>query len=176
MKWTILGETGRQAGWGDLIGGVVIVMRRVDTGESYVGEIPLEFFKEGVFEKKLYLNQAVDVICKGICALKVDEAEPIHLCTGYILSKAAEELRKQGYSIVLRKIKGETQLLAEREFVKSLVRLGVGCEEDVEKMRSFKSLLRWVMKDLERRERYVKTGWRSWLKYRKEGVGFESKA
>lgn len=151
-------------------------MRRVDSGESYVEEISLEFFKEGAFEKKLYLNQAVDIIFKGVEALKVDEAEPIHICTGYILSKAVEELRKRGYSVVLRKIKGETQLLAEREFVKSLVRLGVGCEEEVEKMRSFKSLLRWVMQDLEHRERYVKTGWRSWLKYRKEGVGFEGKA
>lgn len=151
-------------------------MRRADTGESYVGEIPLEFFKEGAFEKKLYLKKAVDIIFKGIEALKVDIAEPIHICTGYVLSRAAEELRKQGYSIVLRKIKGETQLLAEREFVKSLVRLGVECEEEVEKMRSFKSLLRWVMEDLQHRERYVKTGWRSWLKYKKEGVGFESRA
>jgi len=145
-------------------------MRRVDTGESYVGEIPLNFFKEEAFKKKLYLDQIVSIILKGIEALKVDKAEPIHICSGYILSKAAEELRKQGYSISLRKIKGETQLLAEREFVKSLVRLGIGCEEDVEQMRSFKSLLRWVMEDLEKRERYVKTGWRSWLKYKKEGV------
>jgi len=147
-------------------------MRRVDTGESYVGEIPLNFFKEEAFEKKLYLDQTVSIILKGIEALKVDKAEPIYICSGYILSKAAEVLRKQGYSITLRKIKGETQLLAEREFVKSLVRLGIGCEEDVEKMRSFKSLLRWVMEDLEQREQYVKTGWRSWLKYKKEGVGF----
>ena len=30
------------SGWGDLIGGVVIVMRRVETDESHVGEVPLE--------------------------------------------------------------------------------------------------------------------------------------
>lgn len=141
-------------------------MRRVDAGESYVGEIPLKFFKEGAFEKKLYLDQAVDIIFKGVEDLKVHVSEPIHICTGYVLSKAAEELRKRGYSIMLRKIKGETQMLAEKEFVKSLILLGVGSEEEVENMRSFESLLRWVMQDLKDRERYVKTGWRSWSKYR----------
>jgi len=44
------------SGWGDLIGGVVIVMRRVETGETHVGEIPLELFREPEFKYKEYLR------------------------------------------------------------------------------------------------------------------------
>lgn len=151
------------------MGGAVIVMRRVETGEAYVGEVPLELFRGERFGDQLYLEKAVELVLRGVEALKVAKDEPIHVCTGYILSRAREVLRERGFNVVSAKIRGETQALAEGEFVRSLVRMGVGDEATVKGMRSFNAFLDWVLEDLEGRERYVKTGWRAWSRLRKGG-------
>jgi hypothetical protein len=148
------------------LGGAVVVMRRVETGESYSGEISLGLFQGKVFKTKAYLVQALKVVMEGMERLKVSQDEPIHICTGYILSKAREALVEEGYNVEGVKIVGPTQEMAEREFLKSLVRLGIGDMAALASMRSFNSFLSWVHKDLEERERYVKTGWNSWPRLR----------
>lgn len=154
------------SGWGDLIGGVVTVMRRVETGETHVGEIPLELFREPEFKYKEYLRAATQIILEGIDELNIDPGEPLHICTGYVFSSAKEALRELGYRVKEVKITGATQALAENTFIESLVRLGVGSRGEVAGMRSFDGFLEWVHRDLEHRERFVKTGWRSWQKHR----------
>jgi hypothetical protein len=152
------------------VGGAVIVMRRVETGETYVGEVPLPLFQGDTFKRKLYLDEALGLVRKGVETLGVSKDEPIHICRGFILSKARESLREAGFIVVPFKIRGETQALAETEYIKSLVRLGVGDELKVGSMRSFNSFLRWVRGDLECRERYVKKGWSAWPRWREEGA------
>ena len=154
------------SGWGDLVGGVVIVMRRVETGETHVGEIPLEFFREPEFKYKEYLRSATQIILGGIDELGVEQGEPLHICTGYVFSSAKETLMGLGYKVKDVKIIGATQELAEKTFVESLVRLGVGSHGEVAEMRSFDGFLEWVHEALEHRERFVKTGWKSWSKHR----------
>ena len=39
-------------------------MRRVETGEVYSGEIPLEYFKEDKFKDKNYLDASVEIVTK----------------------------------------------------------------------------------------------------------------
>jgi hypothetical protein len=168
-RWTIPAEGGRQSGWGDLLGGAVIVLRRVDTGEHHVGEVPLVMFQGAMFEAKRYLKKAVEIVRDGIEALNVNVNESLHVCSGYILSEARTVLKEQGFRIIPTKITGATQELAEVEFIKSLVRLGIGGEENVAGMRRFKSFLGWVLEDLEDRERFVKTGWPSWPRIKREG-------
>jgi len=146
-------------------------MRRVETGEAFVGEIPVEFFQETLFNKKLYLDKAVEIVLKGLDVFNVGYEEPIHVCTGYVLSRVRQVLREKGYRIVPSKIVGKTQRMAEEAFLKSLMKIGVyGASIEAGKRRFF-SLLRWVQQDLEGREKYVKTGWRFWkrLKEREEG-------
>ncbi len=101
------------------------MMRRVETGESYSGEISLDLFQGGAFKTKSYLVQALKVVAEGMERLRVSQDEPIHICTGYILSKAREALIEEGYTVEGVKIVGPTQELAEREFLKSLVRVGI---------------------------------------------------
>jgi hypothetical protein len=151
------------------LGGAVIVMRRVETGESYSGEIPLAMFRASVFITKEYLIQALRVVTEGVEKLRISHDEPIHICSGFILSRAREALIEEGYTVKNVKIVGPTQELAEREYLKSLVRLGVGDMSAVASMRSFNSFLAWVHQDLEARERFVKTGWSSWARLRKGG-------
>lgn len=148
------------------MGGAVVVMRRVETGESYSGEISLDLFQGGVFKTKEYLVQSLKVVAEGMERLRVSQDEPIHICTGYIFSKIREALIEEGYTVKDVKIVGPTQELAEREFLKSLVRLGIGEMTIVASMRSFNSFLAWVHEDLEERERFVKTGWDSWPRLR----------
>jgi hypothetical protein len=152
------------------LGGAVVVMRRVETGESYSGEISLDLFQGALFKTKEYLVQALKVVSEGMERLRVSQDEPIHICTGYILSKAQEALIEEGYIVESVKIVGSTQELAEREFLKSLVRLGIGDMVTVASMRSFNSFLAWVREDLEERERFVKTGWASWARLKEEGA------
>lgn len=141
-------------------------MRRVETGEHLVGEISLEIFQGESFKEKLYLGRALEVVREGIWRLGVEKDEPIHICTGYILSEVRAALEREGYEILPSKIVGATQELAEAEFVRSLVQLGVGDEDFVAGMRSFDSFLEWVLDDLNSRERFVKTGWSSWPRLR----------
>ncbi len=154
------------SGWGDLLGGVVIVLRRVKTGESYSDEIPLELFQGTEFRYKGYLRVATQIILEGLDQLEVPVDEAIHICTGYVFSQALEMLREMGYKLTEVKIVGDTQLLAEERFIESLVRLGVGVKTELQQMRSFNGFLEWVKGDLGGRERYVKTGWDSWVKHR----------
>lgn len=146
------------------------MMRRVETGERYSGEVPLELFQGAVFKEKQYLEKALEIALEGVERLEISTEEPLHVCSGYILSKIRYEMEKRGYMIVPAKIAGRTQALAEREFKRSLVRLGVGDEEAVAGMRSFDAFLNWVLDDLEKRERFVKTGWKSWPRLKK-GMG-----
>ena len=154
------------SGWGDLLGGVVIVLRRAETNERYSGLIPLEYFRYPNFKYQEYLRAATQVVLEGLEALKAQRDEPIRLCTGYIFTGAKEALRELGYDVREVKITGATQEFAEGEYIKSLVEMGVGTPRKVASMRSFTGFLGWVREDPAARERYVKTGWSSWSKYR----------
>jgi len=100
------------AGWGDLVGGCVVVIRRVETDEYYAGEISVEFFKEPKFKTKQYLDKALEIVEDGLKKLNVHKDEEIRMCTGFLLSKARRSLSQQGYLITPAKIVGETQKLA----------------------------------------------------------------
>lgn len=156
------------SGWGDLIGGAVVVMRRRESNEHFTGEIPPELFKSEEFKYKSYLRYATQIILDGIDALDVQKTEPIHICTGYIFEHAKDTLRELGYKLTEVKIEGKTQELAEKTFIESLVSQGIGSFSEVADMRSFNGFLDWVKSDLAGREQYVKTGWKNWAKHRDE--------
>jgi hypothetical protein len=154
------------SGWGDLIGGVVIVLRRVSTDESYSGEIPLELFSSEAFKYKVYLKYATQIVLQGLEELNVPKIEPIQICTGYIFSQTKKTLKELGYTVIEAKITGKTQEFAEKSFIKSLVKMGIGSYDQVESMRSFNGFKEWVNEDLINREKFVKSGWKNWLKHR----------
>ena len=156
------------SGWGDLIGGVIIVMRRIETDEYYTGEISPDLFKVDEFKYKTYLRYVTQIILEGLDELEVPKVEVIHICTGYVFKHAADTLRELGYNVREVKIEGKTQELAERTFIESLVEQGIGSYGEVAAMRSFNGFLEWVKEDLPNREQYVKTGWKNWTKHRDE--------
>ena len=156
------------SGWGDLVGGVVIVLRRVETGEDYSGEIPLELFQGSEFKYKEYLRSATQIILEGLDRLNASTDEAIHICTGYVFTHAKDTLIELGYPVTEVKIVNKTQDLAENRFIESLVRMGLGSKQELFAKRSFNGWLKWVKQDLKNREMYVKTGWGNWPKHRDE--------
>lgn len=154
------------SGWGDLLGGVIIVLRRNESNDSFSGEIPLEMFQGTEFKYQEYLRIATQIILEGIDQLQVFITEPIRICTGYVFTTAKKTLHDLGYDYKEVKIIGKTQDYAENEFIKSLVRLGVGEYHEVREMRSFNGFISWVKQDLDKREQFVKTGWKSWKRHR----------
>jgi hypothetical protein len=160
------------SGWGDLVGGAVIVMRRVGTNERYVGEVPVETFQGSAFKTKAYLHHVLRIVREGAEALGITKDEPVHVCTGYILSEVRKALANEGYKVVPSKITGITQEFAEEEYAKHLSRLGVGTPDQAMKLRGFDSFLAWVLRDVDKRERLVKTGWKAWPRL-KAGEDFD---
>lgn len=150
------------SGWGDLVGGAVIVMRRLGTNEKYVGEVPVEAFQGSAFKAKAYLPHVLRIVREGAEVLNITKNEPIHVCTGYILSEVRKSLANEGYKVVPSRIVSVTQKLAEEEYFKHLSRLGVGTLDQAQKLRGFDSFLSWVLRDVDKRERFVKTGWKAW--------------
>ena len=150
------------SGWGDLLGGAVIVMRRVGTNDRFVGEVPVEAFQGIAFKAKAYLPHVLRIVREGAETLKIPKDEPIRVCTGYIFSEVRRVLANEGYKAIPSKITGVTQGLAEEEYIRHLSRLGVGTSDQVKRLRGFDSYLTWVLRDVDKRERFVKTGWKAW--------------
>ncbi len=149
------------------MGGAIIVMRRVNTNERYVGEVPIETFQGSAFKAKTYLPYVLRIVREGTEALNITKDEPIHICTGYILSEVRKALTNEGYKVVPSRIAGVTQEFAEEEYAKHLNRLGVGTPNQVRRLRGFDSFLVWVLRDVDKRERLVKTGWKAWPRLKK---------
>ena len=160
------------SGWGDLVGGAIIVMRRVGTNERYVGEVPVEMFQGTSFKTKAYLHHVLRIVREGAEVLGITKDEPVHVCTGYILSEVRKALANEGYIVVPSRITGVTQDFAEEEYAKHLSRLGVGTPDQARKLRGFDSFLAWVLRDVDKREHLVKTGWKAWPKL-KAGEDFD---
>ncbi len=150
------------SGWGDLVGGAVIVMRRIGTNERYVEEVPVEAFQGQAFKIKAYLKHVLRIVRKGAEVLSITKDEPVHICTGYILSEVRKIFENEGYKVVPSRITGITQEFAEEEYIKHLSHLGVGTPDQAKKLRGFDSFLAWVLRDVDKRERFVKTGWKAW--------------
>ena len=151
------------AGWGDLLGGVVIAAYRVETGEFAYKVVDVKFFYEPTFDQKLYLNEASKAALELLAELKTSKKEPVQLCTGYVLSEAVETLRRLGFNVSTGKITGPLQELGEKTFLDELRKIGYTPMTNREadgrmRAKSFYDMLNWMKEKPERRQ-YAKTGW-----------------
>lgn len=154
------------AGWGDLVGGVIIGGYNPLNEEFRWAEVPVEHFQGEAFDRKDYLVAAKRVVNKVLGDLRVDKRfHRVAMCTGYVLNHAARSLRQKGWRVVRRKIEGPCQELVEERFRKELIKTGVppGMLVNVPSgANRFMQLFKWVKEEPEERERFVKTGWNSW--------------
>lgn len=154
------------AGWGDLVGGVIIGGYNPLIKEFRWAKVSVEQFQGEAFARKDYLIASKRAVHKVLGDLRADKRfHAVVMCTGYVLNYAAKSLRKGGWRVVRQAIKGPCQEFVEERFRMELIDLGVP-SSTIRNMPSgsnrFMQLFNWVKKNPEEREQYVKTGWKSW--------------
>lgn len=154
------------AGWGDLLDGVIIGGYNPFNKEFRWSKIPVEYFQGEAFNRKDYLVEATRAVSKVLGDLRADKKfSRVALCTGYVLNRAASSLRRNGWIVVRRKIEGRCQQLIEEKFRDALIQIGIppGVIRHIPSgTNRFMQLFRWVKEDPVNREKFVKTGWKSW--------------
>lgn len=156
------------AGWGDLILGVVIGALKLPDRRYMERRIPVSSFQPPNFENKRYLDDAVKIAEEVVEVMQADEETLFKVCSGYLLSSIRRYLRNRGFHVEEAEITGELQERVERGYVEWCIEVGVPSER-LEDKRRFWALLKWVAEKPEIRENLVKTGWKSWRqKWRKK--------
>lgn len=155
------------AGSGSLVGGTVIGMIRVETGDYYYEVIPIKFFKSPHFESKKYDEYSTKIIKRGLKHLNVSKEETIEICQGYMFISARKFLNDMGYNFKSVKIDEPLQSIIEETFTDYCVGLGIPLDYlDYTKYPfHFHRLLKWVFADFKSREKLCKTAWKSWKKH-----------
>lgn len=155
------------AGSGSLVGGTYIGLMRVETGEYYTGLIPVKFYCEEYFKKKLYLKCTSDIVKKGLKTLHAPRDEEIMICRGYMFDEARKYLSERNINFVSSKIENPLQIKIESSFEEYAISLGLPREfiKFTKYPFHFHRLLRWVYADYDNRIKLCKTGWKSWKKY-----------
>jgi hypothetical protein len=159
------------AGWGDLILGVVIGAHKLPDHKYMERRIPVSSFQPPNFENKRYLRDAVKIAEEIVKVMRPDKETHFKVCSGYVLSSIREYLREIGFSVEEEAIKGELQEMVERGYINWCIEVGVPAEilEKITRAQNrFWILLEWVAEKPKIREKLVKTGWKSWKqKWRK---------
>jgi len=155
------------SGSGSLVGGTCIGALRKETGEYYFDIIPLEFYQNMSFNKKLYLDQVVQFTQTFFLKLEVSKEEKIEVCRGYMFDKLRPWLKENNYKYVNTTIGEPLQSLVESTFEQYSIELGLPNEflTYTKYPFHFHRLLRWVYADYNNRVKLCKTGWKSWKKY-----------
>ncbi|KMT21382.1 hypothetical protein [Clostridium cylindrosporum] len=155
------------AGSGSLVGGTVIGIMRVETGDYYYEVIPIKYFKSPYFEDKKYNDYSTKIIKRGLNELLVSKDEPIEICQGYMFNSARKYLQENGYNFTSGKIDQPLQNIIEETFTDYCVGLGIPLDYlDYTKYPfHFHRLIKWVFADFKSREKLCKTAWKSWKKH-----------
>jgi len=162
------------AGWGDLILGVVIGALKPPDRRYMERRIPVSSFQPPNFENKKYLDDAMKIADEIIEVMQPDVETSFKVCSGYVLSSIRRHLQDRGFKVEKVEITGGLQEMVERSYVGWCIEVGVPAER-LEDKRRFWTLLEWVSERPELRETLVKTGWKSWKKKWRENA-FEKRA
>jgi hypothetical protein len=149
------------AGWGDLILGVVIGALKLPDRKYLERRIPVSSFQPPNFETKRYLDDAMKIAQEIVEVMRPDSETRFKVCSGYVLSSIRRHLQDRGFNVEEVEITGELQKMVERSYVRWCIEVGVPAER-MEDERRFSTLLEWVAERPETREKLVKTGWKSW--------------
>ena len=155
------------AGSGSLIGGTCIGVMRAETGEFAFDIIPISLYQPDYFEKKIYLDEVVNIIEKSFKKLEVSRNEKVEVCRGYMFDKLRPWLRENQYQYINTSIEEPLQTKIEDTFSQYVIQLGLP-EQYINYTKypfHFHRLLRWVYADYDNRQPFCKTGWKSWQKY-----------
>ncbi|MGW8289362.1 MAG: hypothetical protein ACWGNP_03730, partial [Candidatus Bathyarchaeia archaeon] len=87
------------SGWGDLILGVVIGALKLPEHRYMDRRIPVSSFQSPNFQNKQYLEDSVKIVQEIVEVMQPDSETVFKVCSGYVLSRVRDYLRKQGFRI-----------------------------------------------------------------------------
>jgi len=157
------------AGYGDLLFGVVIGAYRTETGDFVYDVIDVKYFQRPLFARREYLSEAKQIALRLVDRLRLKDGERVELCGGDIFNQAAaaiaERLCEDRVSRV--KVEGEAQRLTELAYLEELRNLGYEPLEDRTKRwaKSFFHMLRWLKAHPEMLK-WAKSGWPRLRRYK----------
>ena len=149
------------AGWGDLILGVVIGALKLPDRRYLERRIPVSSFQPPNFANKQYLKDAAKIADEIIEVMRPNRETCFEVCSGYVLSTIRKDLHDHGFNLEEVEITGELQERVERGYLEWCKEVGVPTEK-LKTKRRFWALLEWVAEKPKIREKLVKTGWKSW--------------
>jgi len=149
------------AGWGDLLLGMVIGAIRPPDPRYMERRISVSSFQPPNFENKKYLGDAVKIADEIIEVMQPEVETKFKVCSGYVLSAIARSLRERGFKVEEVEATGELQEKVELSYIRWCKEIGVPAER-LEDKRRFWTFLKWIAEKPEIREKLVKTGWKSW--------------
>jgi hypothetical protein len=161
------------AGYGDLLFGVVIGALRNEPSEFVYDLIDVRYFQKPLFVQKEYLSEAKRIALELVDRLSIGEGERVEICRGDILDDAAAALvERLGEERVSRvKVEGEAQRLTELAYLEELRNIGYEpLEERTERWgKSFFHMYRWLRAHPEM-VKLAKTGWPRLRRYKLRGT------
>jgi hypothetical protein len=149
------------AGWGDLILGVVIGALKPPDPRYMERRISVSSFQPPNFENKKYLDDAMKIADEIVEVMQPEVETNFKVCSGYVLSGIRRHLRERGFKVEEVEATGELQEKVERSYIRWCKEMGVPAEK-LDDKRRFWTFLEWIAEKPEIREKLVKTGWKSW--------------
>ena len=149
------------AGWGDLILGVVIGALKPPDPRYMERRISVSSFQPPNFENKKYLDDAMKIADEIVEVMQPEVETTFKVCSGYVLSGIRRHLRERGFKVEEVEATGELQEKVKLGYIRWCEEMGVPAER-LEDKRRFWTFLEWVAEKPEIREKLVKTGWKSW--------------
>lgn len=169
------------SGWGFCIGGTLVGLHDSLTGKFLYREVPVAAYQGHAFENKAYLRIATDKAAEMVGELfqgtapsddkELCKASQIlfKVCTGYVNTGIAADLRNCGFNVQTCAIGEPLQSLLEkqhREYIKCLTDADVYYDpKELDKSnigRAYYEVLEWIKKN--NAWDIAKTGWKSMKK------------
>jgi len=117
------------AGWGDLVLGVVIGALKLPDSRYMERRIPVSSFQPPNFENKQYLDDAVKIAEEIVEVMQPGRETRFKVCSGYVLSSIRRYLRDRGFNVEEVQITGHLQELVERSYGEWCKEVGVPTEK-----------------------------------------------
>ncbi|MBO0887583.1 hypothetical protein J2P12_00630 [Candidatus Bathyarchaeota archaeon] len=156
------------AGVGDLLFGAIVGAHRKETDEFHYDVIPVRYFQNPDFRRKLYLKKATELTFHLLQDIRLGDDEEIEICSSFLFDEARPELGKHfgKERVKVSVISGKAQDNVETAYLDEIRNLGYKPlpDRDERRARSFFHMLRWVKNDPDRL-RFAKTGWPRLKKY-----------
>lgn len=157
------------AGYGDLLFGVVVGAYRLESGDFTYDVVDVKYFQPPLYAESEYINEASRAVNRLIEKMELSEDEKIIICRGSIFDQAFKDLsqRFDEGRLSRGKIEGDAQKLTELTYLNELRNLGYEpLPERTEKWaKSFFHMYGWLKAHPEM-VKWAKTGWPKLKRYK----------